>query len=133
MRVAILDDVDLLDGKHVKAATVNVVPAVKICPVVATLPSEADLTNLVARTLALRTATSGSSSSYEHHGTIVRYTQLEPSIDVFLKATNLRLTVNDLNKSASSVRKDLNRALGTCGTVNAIYWLSPAPNSPPAT
>jgi len=129
-RIAILEDDTLLDDRRVKSATVTVIPAVKICPVVATMPSETDLANLVARTLHERFA--AAPALFTHHDTIVRYEQLSPAIDVFLTPTRPTMTVKDLDRAATQVKRELARALGTCGRVNAIFWLSPTESLPPS-
>lgn len=135
-RLAIFNDPHLLAGdKVVKTATVNVVPDVKICPVVASMPSEADLTNLVTRTLAEKSHASSDSNidnrSFVHRDTVVRYDTLQPNIDIFLEPTNAKHTVDNLHEMAADIRRDLTQSLGSCGRIDGVYWLSP-PAKPPA-
>ncbi|KAJ8602374.1 hypothetical protein CTAYLR_004217 [Chrysophaeum taylorii] len=128
VRFALVDDHSILDGKGIKSATIHVVPDVKICPVVATMPSETDLASLVARSLdrhrQLQQLQPGKSPDFLHHDTIVRYDAIQPKIDIVLRPTSSARTVDDLDAIAKRVRADLDNTLGTCGRIDAIYWLS---------
>lgn len=124
-RLALLKHAKLLDGKELLNAQVRVVPAIKLCPVVVSMPAEEQLTATVEGFIA---------DSYPHfvyHDSVVRYDRLEPSIDIILRCRNPDLTVGQLDEAAGGVRAAVDRALGTCARVNAIHWLSPPPPPPP--
>ena len=100
-------------GRSIVSATVRVVPNSKPCPVLAAMPSEDLLEHKVATILE-------SVPGCEFDRLEVHYTE-GPCVDVFLRPTDLNLSVRDLAARSDEIHKSLQERL-RAATVSKVYW-----------
>jgi len=126
-RLAIIEAPDL--DKELKQATIRVVPAQKVCPVVASMPSQERILDKV--TGALKGVVFR--MPFALHDTQVHYEGLQPVIDLYLDPVDKRFTVAHLDDSAAAVVRHLHDVLGDQVKINKVYWLSGRPSVPATT
>jgi len=115
-RLAILQ-APLAERKQLKQANVRVVPAHKMCPVVASMASQDDILHTV--TAALRTK----NYPFAFHDARVHYDSLLPAVDLYLDPRDRNAPLARLDDDARKARADLALALGNRAQVNRIFWV----------
>ena len=126
-RLAILSSKAI--DKELKQAFIRVVPDKKVCPVVATLPSQDEIIAQINDALTNAKFT----TPFVLHDAQVHYDGLQPVVDLFLDPTDKSATVKHLKDSASAVRHHLTDVVQNDLVFNRVFWLADGPGIQPIT